>query len=294
MKLIINGAMSYNMTAINIPNAEYMIGVSASAVSQDHVSSKNLQDYSVEELKSIAMLGLVSYNVTAKDLIQDGKLTDPVLLVVNNLADEKLNKRKQNDWHEISKVRLQSDTRTQQIAKCASYFSRMKRKTLILINNKEWAYKIAKAIDDYGYGEECRLSFGGQVFLKYDYGTNEFIKDKETFDKFHTGEVSILIGTQHLVEGVDVPSLDCVILPAIGKSERIQIQSCGRALRLTKNGNMAYIIDFSDEKDPILNYQFKTRLSTYINTIGVKSENIHVLDRNKLDESLSIIFNKYE
>ena len=28
-----------------------------------------LQDYSVEELKSIAMLGLVSYNVTAKDLI---------------------------------------------------------------------------------------------------------------------------------------------------------------------------------------------------------------------------------
>ena len=57
---------------------------------------------------------------------------------------------------------------------------------------------------------------------------------------------------------------------------------------------MAYIIDFSDEKDPILNYQFKTRLSTYINTIGVKSENIHVLDRNKLDESLSIIFNKYE
>ena len=142
MKLIINGAMSYNMTAINIPNAEYMIGVSASAVSQDHVSSKNLQDYSVEELKSIAMLGLVSYNVTAKDLIQDGKLTDPVLLVVNNLADEKLNKRKQNDWHEISKVRLQSDTRTQQIAKCASYFSRMKRKTLILINNKEWAYKL--------------------------------------------------------------------------------------------------------------------------------------------------------
>lgn len=288
------GAVSYNMTAINVPNSEYMIGVSASAVSQDHVNSKNLQDYSVEELKSIAMLGLVSYNITAKDLIQDGKLTDPVLLVVNNLADEKLNKRKQSDWHEISRVRLQSDTRTNQIAKCASYFSKMKRKTLILINNKEWAYKIAKAIDDYGYGEECRLSFGGQVFLKYNYETNEFVKDKETFDKFHTGEVSILIGTQHLVEGVDVPSLDCVILPAIGKSERIQIQSCGRALRLTKNGNMAYIIDFSDEKDPILNYQFKTRLSTYINTIGVKSENIHVLDRNKLHESLGIIFNKYE
>lgn len=288
------GASTYTATAINIPNAEYMIGVSASAVGQDHVNSKNLQEYSLEELRSIAMMGLVSYNVTAKDLINDGKLSEPVLLVVNNLADEKVRKGKESDWHEISRVKLQSDIRTQQIAKCATYFSKMKRKTLILINNKEWAYNIAKAIHDFDYGDECRLSFGGQTFLKYDNSTDEFIKDKETFQKFHTGEVSILIGTQHLVEGVDVPSLDCVILPAIGKSERIQIQSCGRALRLTKNGNMAYIIDFSDEKDPILNHQFKKRLSTYINTIGVKSQNIHILNRDKLDESLNLIFSKYE
>ena len=287
-------ATSYNATAINVPNAEYMIGVSASAVGQDHVFSKDLKDYEVEELKGISMMGLVSYNVTAKELISKGKLAEPVLLVVNNLANEFIKKNKQSDWHVISKVHLRSETRTNQICKVAVNFSQRKLKTLILINNKEWAQDLAKKIDSLGFGDQCRLSFGGNTFLKYNNIEETFEKDKETFEKFHTGEVSILIGTQHLIEGIDVPSLDCVILPAIGKSERIQIQSCGRVLRLTKNGNMAYIVDFSDECDPILNYQFKTRISTYINTIGIKPENIFVINRDKIDDELSIIFNKYE
>ena len=221
-------------------------------------------------------------------------LAEPVLLVVNNPADEKLPKDKQNDWHTISRIHLQSLARIKYISQVATYFSKKKRKTLILVNNKNWAQNICKCIHDFGYGDECRLSFGGQIFLQYNNKKDSFDKDKETFDKFRSGEVSILIGTQHLIEGVDVPSLDCVILPSVGKSERIQIQSCGRALRVTKNGNMAYIVDFSDEKDPILNYQFKTRLSTYINTIGIDKDKIHVIDRNNIDKALDIIFNKYE
>lgn len=285
---------SNSAVVMNVVNAEYIIGVSASVISQDHVDSKNLQEYTLDELKAIAMVGLVSYNITAKDLINEGKLAEPVLLVVNNPADEKLPKNKQNDWHVISKTHLQSLARIKYISQVATYFSKMKRKSLILVNNKEWAQNIAKCINDLGYGNECRLSFGGQIFLQYNNVEDTFEKDKETFDKFRSGEVSILIGTQHLIEGVDVPSLDCVILPAVGKSERIQIQSCGRALRVTKNGNMAYIVDFSDEKDPVLNHQFKTRLSTYINTIGIDRDKIHVIDRNNINDALNIIFNKYE
>lgn len=285
---------SNSAVVMNVVNAEYIIGVSASVISQDHVDSKNLQEYTLDELKAIAMVGLVSYNITAKDLINEGKLAEPVLLVVNNPADEKLPKNKQNDWHVISKTHLQSLARIKYISQVATYFSKMKRKSLILVNNKEWAQNIAKCINDLGYGNECRLSFGGQIFLQYNNVEDTFERDKETFDKFRSGEVSILIGTQHLIEGVDVPSLDCVILPAVGKSERIQIQSCGRALRVTKNGNMAYIVDFSDEKDPILNHQFKTRLSTYINTIGIDRDKIHVIDRNNINDALNIIFNKYE
>ena len=285
---------SNSAVVMNVVNAEYIIGVSASVISQDHVASKNLQEYTLDELKAIAMVGLVSYNITAKDLINEGKLAEPVLLVVNNLADEKLPKNKQNDWHIISKTHLQSLARIKYISQVATYFSKMKRKSLILVNNKEWAQNIAKCINDLGYGNECRLSFGGQIFLQYNNVEDTFERDKETFDKFRSGEVSILIGTQHLIEGVDVPSLDCVILPAVGKSERIQIQSCGRALRVTKNGNMAYIVDFSDEKDPVLNHQFKTRLSTYINTIGIDRNKIHVIDRNNINDALDIIFNKYE
>lgn len=93
------------------------------------------------------------------------------------------------------------------------------------------------------------------------------------------------------MNGIDIPSLDVIILPAIGKSERIQIQSCGRALRTSKTGNMAYIVDFNDFRDGVLNSQFNKRLSRYINIIGVKKEDIHYAIS---DEKLEQIYNNYE
>lgn len=289
------GSTSYSTTVLNVPNAEYTIGVSASAISQEHIGCKNVADYDIREIESMSMIGTVSLNVTASDLIKESKLAKPVLLVLNNPANEKLNRGKENDWHEIRKKRLQSEERSRQVARVASYFSKKNRKTLILVSTKEWAYDIAKIIDHIGLTDQCRLSFGGQVFLKYNPSSKEFEKDdSDTFQDYRDGKISILIGTQHLVEGVDVPSLDTVILAYCGKSERIQIQSCGRVLRLTKNGNMAYIVDFSDEKDPILNYQFRNRLKTYLTTIGVDKNNVHVINCNNIDEDLSIIFNKYE
>lgn len=290
-----SGAETYKTTILNIPSAEYTIGVSASAVSQEHIGEKNIANYDINEIETMSMLGTVSMNITASDLINQSKLAKPVLLIINNPANEPIDKKKSNDWHEINKKRLQSPARTKQIAETSVFFSKRNRKTLILVNTKDYAYNIAKVINELGLNDQCRLSFGGKVFLKYNSTNNEFEKDdSDTFQDYRDGKISILIGTQHLVEGVDVPSLDVVILAYCGKSERIQIQSCGRVLRLTKNGNMAYIVDFSDEKDPILNYQFKTRLKNYLTTIGVNRNDVYVIDPMKIDEDTSIIFNKYE
>lgn len=290
-----NSAKTYAYTILNIPNAEYTIGVSASAVSQEHINEKNITNYDIGEIETMGMIGTVSMNVTAADLIKGSKLAKPVLLIVNNLANEVLDKKKQNDWHEINKKKLQSPKRTREIAEMSVFFSKRNRKTLILVNTKDYAYNIAKVINELGLNDQCRLSFGGKVFLKYNSTLGEFEKDdSDTFEDYRSGKISILIGTQHLVEGVDVPSLDTVILAYCGKSERIQIQSCGRVLRLTKNGNMAYIVDFSDCKDPILSYQFKTRLKTYLTTIGVNRNDVYVVNPEKIEEETSIIFNKYE
>lgn len=286
---------TYVTTILNVPNSEYNIGVSASAISQEHINCKNIAEYDIKEIEAMSMLGKVSLNVTAADLIKESKLAKPVLLVINNPANEKMNRGKENDWHEIRKKRLQSEDRNIQISNMSAFFSLRNRKTLVLVSTKEWAYDIARKISDLGLNDQCRLSFGGQVFLKYNPDTDKFDKDdSDTFQDYRDGKISILIGTQHLVEGIDVPSLDTVILAYCGKSERIQIQSCGRVLRLTKNGNMAYIVDFSDEKDPILNYQFKKRLKTYLTTIGVNKDNVHVIKHDNIEEDMDIIFNKYE
>ena len=177
-----SGAETYKTTILNIPNAEYNIGVSASAVSQEHIGEKNIANYDINEIETMSMLGTVSMNVTASDLINQSKLAKPVLLIINNPANEPIDKKKSNDWHEINKKRLQSPARIKQTAETSVFFSKRNRKTLILVNTKDYAYNIAKVINKLGLNDQCRLSFGGKVFLKYNSINNEFEKDdSDTF-----------------------------------------------------------------------------------------------------------------
>lgn len=281
----------YGTSALNCPNLIYSIAMSASAIDQKNVGKLNILDYNIEEIQTIGITGPLAYNVTADNMIDKGTLAKPCLIVMENQADEPIPDPmlNVNNWHVLSKYRLQSERRTNKIVQVAGFFNSKERKSLILVNKKEWAENIAIKLFEEGI-EEFRLSFGGGVFLKYN--GEKFEKDKEdVFQEYKDGKIKILIGTQHLIEGIDIPSLDVIILPAIGKSERIQVQSCGRALRISKTGNMAYIVDFNDFRDPVLNYQFRTRLKRYKEIIGVQEEDIHYA---MSDEKLEEIFNKYE
>ena len=86
--------------------------------------------------------------------------------------------------------------------------------------------------------------------------------------------MKILVGTTHIYEGADIPSLDVVILANIGKKPRVLIQGIGRSLRKTKNGKYAHVIDFTDYMDKILNYHSRLRRDLCRSVIGIKKENI--------------------
>ena len=75
---------------------------------------------------------------------------------------------------------------------------------------------------------------------------------------------SILIGTLSLLSaGVDIPSLDVLIIGADLKSEVLLEQSAGRVLRLFAGKTEAKIYDIYDYSNPILRKQFYNRLSVY-------------------------------
>lgn len=72
-----------------------------------------------------------------------------------------------------------------------------------------------------------------------------------------------VVATVVWVEGLNIPSLDTIILAGGGKSEKDLIQSIGRGLRRTETKKEALIIDFVDEAK-YLSQHFCARLGVYV------------------------------
>lgn len=283
---------SWRSPTRKMKNLQYSIVVSASAIDQEHVGNKSIKGYSYNELLVIGTSGPLVYNVDTGDLIDRGNLAEPVLIVLDNPANEKFDNYKKDylNWHEVSKVRLHSEYRTNLIASSAEFFSNKDRKSLILVNTKKWAYEIMEVLHNKGLSDNSRCSFGGGLFERFN-GYEFERDDTDVFKKFGTGEISILIGTSHLYEGIDIPNLDVLILAYGGKVERLQLQGVGRVLRKTKTGNRAYIVDFNDREDAVLSAQFNKRMKRYQDIIGLEEKDIY--NGVQIDD-LENIFNNYE
>lgn len=87
-------------------------------------------------------------------------------------------------------------------------------------------------------------------------------KRQENLEKFKNKEVPVLIGSGVFDEGVDMPSLDAVVLAAGGKSKVKVYQRLGRALRKYPGKKMAYLHDFKDTTAPF-SIHFNDRFKIY-------------------------------
>lgn len=273
---------TFRTPTYNMPNLVYSIGVSASAICQEHVKNSRLNQYTYEELLIIGATGNLLMNITADYLIQKGILAKPVLFRIDHKANEELKENEEKDWHIVNTVRLQSKERNKKVCKAAKIFSENNRKTLILVSTIGWARDLLKLFSVYGLGKKVFASYGSGKFETYDFVNNKYISTKENcFEKFDSGEYSIVIGTTHMYEGIDIKALDVIVLAWGGKAERLQIQGCGRALRKSKTGKFAYIVDFTDTEDNFLRNQSSARMKRYVDTIGIPKDHIF----NKVDVS---------
>jgi len=272
---------------------DYSIGLSASAIQIDHVGKPKMTDYSSDELNIIGSTGPLVMNVTSGHLIEKGRLATPVVLVMNNPADEPIPEVEIANWHRIVSDKLYSSYRTHITCETAQFFSNNNRKVLILVNTVEWSRILMKYIYKINSGLclfNTRASYGGGKFEYFD--GKEFVNDSsDVLDKFSDGEYSILIGTSHIYEGIDVSNLDAIILAFGGKKERMVFQGIGRALRKTKNGKYAYIVDFNDKNDPVLSSQFRKRTKMYKEVMRVPDD---MFFNNVETDELEGIFNKLE
>lgn len=288
------GALTFSTPTQYMENLMYSIGLSATFLSHYHVDGTHIDDFNFEELRRIGAMGPIIMKVDGKDLIENNQLATPKLCILHNPATEEIDEKKHDyTWHTVSKIRLQSIARTKLIAEAACVFARKGYKVIVLMNLLDWGRRIMQEIHAMGYGDLVRTCFGGQKYEKANRKTGRIEKEwNSTLDLFDKDKIKIIIGSSAIQEGIDLSKVDVCILAQGGKGDRTTLQSVGRALRKSKTGKYAWLVDIDDSDDEMLNKQFRERLIKYKKVLGITDGD--ELFNNLTIDDLEEIFYKYE
>jgi superfamily II DNA or RNA helicase len=85
-----------------------------------------------------------------------------------------------------------------------------------------------------------------KVKVSFVHGTTEGKTRQQVKEALIKKKTKVVISTAVWREGIDIPSLDCVVNACGGKSEIMTIQAIGRGLRKTDEKGEVEIIDFLD------------------------------------------------
>ena len=187
-----------------------------------------------EELKVYGSLGKIVYQISLRQLIDEGHLCDAQLDIVE-LEHLK--------WDGISNYQdiyrdyiIDNPERNDQIVgKCEEYYG---KKILILVNQI-----------NHGEMLDSFLKPFNSVFLHSK-------TKKKDFD------ANIIIATSILDEGIDLPDREVIVLAGGGKSSIKVLQRVGRVLRTHPSKKIATIVDFKDSAK-YLSKHYKRRMEIY-------------------------------
>ena len=192
-----------------------------------------------------AALGRRVCAVCCSDLIDQGYLVPPRIEFHRGPAPKGLPRRvAYADCYRLAIVENQLRNRT--IAARAEELAAEGRSVLILVAHV-------------AHGRELEGLLSGALFV---HGALDSATRSDCLEKLEQKLHPVLIATTLADEGLDLPSLDAVILAGGGKSQTRAYQRIGRALRPAPGKAEAVIVDFMDEA-PFLHRHSEARLRLY-------------------------------
>lgn len=295
-------------------NIEINVGVSASAIRRDllpiHCNDYLESKLDFTEIKVLGFLKRVLIDRAPSYYIDNKILSKPILFRVNyRFSEEELKEYSEMRARESYKGSympskfvnmriyqkalsyLESNRRNEFISNIANNLvNKFNMKILILVYKRSHGLELLQKI--HNLGVKCRCSFGNKEFYKIENGEPVIDNSEDVMGQFNEGKISLMIGTSHIYEGVDIKCLDGLILASVGKSDRKLIQGVGRVVRKSKSTKYAYIIDFTDEGIYTFERHSKLRLSTFKSDIGVGERGNDIFDTT--DENMYQLVNLLE
>jgi len=193
-----------------------------------------------------AATGPVIGEIPMTELIEKGYLVRPrVEMRFVNIPNSISN------WHKAYTTNIVgNEDRNFLIKELAETYAAQGKSVLIVCN---WVEKHARVL--HRLMPQANLMIG-----ETDSDSREIIKEE-----FSSKDSKILISTV-IQEGVNIPSMDVIILASAGKGGdegRMQIQRIGRVMRPSNGKSSALVIDFYDKDGSILERHSKGRLKIY-------------------------------
>lgn len=205
-----------------MPNVTTVIGLSASPWRDDGL------DMLLE-----AALGPVRCRIRATDLIEQGWLVPPVI-TAHKIPVEKEFKNVRGSVAEYQGLYqaliVHHHGRHEYIANLVREHVRSDRTVLVLVRNLD-------------HGHALRQYIPGALFME---GETPAAERKEILDQIRNRRLRVLIATSLADEGLDLPSVDAIVLAGAGASTTRALQRIGRALRPYPGKLVAYIDEIVD------------------------------------------------
>jgi len=243
---------SYFEILRNCINAHYRLALTATPFMKDDAE---------DNMRLMACVGPIGVVVTEKELIDKGILAKPYFRYIENPKTPKLSNG--TPWARAYKVA---------IVECVL------RNTIIVnevIKMKAAGLSVITLVQHTNHGKLLNdLMKAAGVRVNYIRGSSSQEVRQEALRKLGAGEIDLLIGTNVLDVGVDVPSVGAIILAGGGKAEVALRQRIGRGLRRKKKGpNIAFVVDFVDGHNTHTKGHARQRRYIVENTVGF-GENI--------------------
>ena len=195
-----------------------------------------------EDMRVFAALGDIVYSISRKELIEQGFLSDAI--VEYHKCGFDLSQDRYLNYSEIYKKHVvENNNRNELIIEQIRQNVINSKKILVLVSQVEHGNNL------FNWLQNMNLNKNG-IWLNGKSKKEEREQDLSKFD--------VIIATQIFDEGVDLPSLDVVILAAGGKSSIKLTQRVGRVLRPLP-GKKALIVDFIDTPKYLVDHYHKRR-----------------------------------
>lgn len=193
-----------------------------------------------------ALFGDVIYDISASELIKEGYLTKPqiIMIPISNYLGEC-----DSYATEYKTYVTDNEHRNSIIANLANKAKESGMPTLVLVKHISHGKLLKSLIPD-------------SEFIQ---GALSAAKRKSLINKMRSGEVLCTIATTLADEGLDIPCLECLILGGSGKSMVKTMQRVGRVLRPDpqNKGKKAIVYDFKD-RPKILRRHANARKKMYL------------------------------